>query len=280
MCPGCKRPEAECQCRKETAAPCGDGIVRVGRETKGRKGKGVCIISGISLEDQDLARLARRLKSRCGSGGTVKNGVIEIQGDHRDLLVEELKKEGFTVVHLLSQLSGRHGFIIFSDEVYRGQELDPADRLPAMADINERAGSLGVKSKAYGLAGLRIGWVATRNERIFPEMAAFKDYTSICNSAPSEFLVRLALSHAETIMERNLRIIQDNLSCLDQFFRAHTDLFDWQRPKAGSIAFPLLQRGSAGALCTDLREKAGVHLLPGTLYGPEYCNAFRNKFQL
>jgi len=70
--------------------------VRVGRETKGRKGKSVSIISGIPLEDKALAQLARRLKSRCGSGGTVKDGVIEIQGDHRNLLVEELKKEGFS----------------------------------------------------------------------------------------------------------------------------------------------------------------------------------------
>ena len=97
MCPGCKNPETECQCRKKSAAPATDGIVRVGRETKGRKGKGVSIVSGIPLEDQELAQLARRLKSRCGSGGTVKNGVIEIQGDHRDLLVEELRNEGFTV---------------------------------------------------------------------------------------------------------------------------------------------------------------------------------------
>ncbi len=87
----------------------------------------------------------------------------------------------------LSDLSERHGFIIFSDEVYRGLELDPSDRLPAVADINDRAVSLGVMSKTFGLAGLRIGWVATRNTRIFNEMAAFKDYTTICNSAPVSF---------------------------------------------------------------------------------------------
>ena len=96
MCPGCKKPKTECQCRKKSAAPATDGVVRVGRETKGRKGKSVSIVSGIPLEGKVLAQLARRLKSRCGSGGTVKDGVIEIQGDHRDLLVEELKKEGFS----------------------------------------------------------------------------------------------------------------------------------------------------------------------------------------
>ncbi len=71
--------------------------MRVGRETKGRKGKGVSLVTGLQLQNLDLARLAKRLKAKCGSGGTVKNGVIEIQGDHRDLLVAELRKEGFTV---------------------------------------------------------------------------------------------------------------------------------------------------------------------------------------
>lgn len=162
------------------------------------------------------------------------------------------------------QLSERHGFLIFSDEVYRGLELDPADRLPALADITERAVSLGVMSKAYGLAGLRIGWIATRNASIYQEMATFKDYTSICCSAPSEFLAQLALRQAQTIVERNLQIIRDNLNRLDLFFGAYTQLFVWQRPKAGSIAFPRLVRGSVDDLCTDLREKSGVLLLPGT----------------
>jgi aspartate/methionine/tyrosine aminotransferase len=98
-------------------------------------------------------------------------------------------------VRQLSDLSNQHGFLIFSDEVYRGLELDPSDRLPALADINERAVSLGVMSKTYGLAGLRIGWIATRNASLFHELAAFKDYTTICNSAPSEFLATLALRH-------------------------------------------------------------------------------------
>lgn len=97
MCPRCGAAATDCRCRQEAAAPSGDGIVRVGRETKGRKGKGVSLVRGVLLPDQELARLAKRLKARCGSGGTVKNGVIEIQGDHRDLLMEELRKEGFTV---------------------------------------------------------------------------------------------------------------------------------------------------------------------------------------
>jgi translation initiation factor 1 len=100
-CPECGRAATECRCRRskpaEPVAPAGDGIVRVGRETKGRKGKGVTIVRGIPLTGDALAELATRLKKRCGSGGTVEAGVIEIQGEHRDVIVEELGKLGYTV---------------------------------------------------------------------------------------------------------------------------------------------------------------------------------------
>jgi len=180
-------------------------------------------------------------------------------------------------VRELSALSERQGFIVFSDEVYRGLELNPADRLPAMADVNARAVSLGVMSKTYGLAGLRVGWIATRNDALFQQMAAFKDYTTICTSAPSEFLATLALRHGDAIAQRNLEIIRENLDRLDRFFDAHADRFEWQRPRAGSIAFPLLRRGSVDVFCENLINKAGVLLLPGSLYGPDY-NAFRVGF--
>jgi translation initiation factor 1 len=102
MCPECGRAVADCRCRRSKPAqpaqsPAGDGIVRVGRETKGRKGKGVTIVSGVPLADDALDELAARLKKRCGSGGTVQNRTIEIQGDHRDFLVAELGKLGYTV---------------------------------------------------------------------------------------------------------------------------------------------------------------------------------------
>ena len=97
MCPGCRRPVAHCECGRPAAAPSGDGIVRVSRETKGRKGKGVTVVTGVPLAGAALDELASRLKRLCGSGGTVRDGVIEIQGDHRDLLVAELAKSGWTV---------------------------------------------------------------------------------------------------------------------------------------------------------------------------------------
>jgi translation initiation factor 1 len=97
-CPECRRPVAECRCRQKAAsALAGDGTVRVGRQTKGRKGKGVTVVTGVPLGQAELEKLARDLKKRCGSGGTVRDGVIEIQGEHRDTLVEELGRRGYSV---------------------------------------------------------------------------------------------------------------------------------------------------------------------------------------
>jgi len=101
LCPECTRPLAECRCKRskppQPVVPAGDGIVRVSRETKGRKGKGVTVIKGVPLGGDELEALATRLKKRCGCGGTIDAGNIEIQGDHRDLLVEDLGKLGYTV---------------------------------------------------------------------------------------------------------------------------------------------------------------------------------------
>jgi len=92
-CPKCGKPLKNCSCQPTT--PVGDGQVRVERQTKGRKGKGVSLISGLPLAEKTLKELAKELKQRCGCGGTVKNGVIEIQTDQRDLLIEELSKRGY-----------------------------------------------------------------------------------------------------------------------------------------------------------------------------------------
>jgi translation initiation factor 1 len=97
VCAGCGKPASRCACRSAKAPPPADGTVRVGRETKGRKGKGVTLVSGLALDAAGLAALAKELKQRCGTGGTVKGGVIEIQGDHRDRLVEELQARGHRV---------------------------------------------------------------------------------------------------------------------------------------------------------------------------------------
>jgi aspartate/methionine/tyrosine aminotransferase len=177
----------------------------------------------------------------------------------------------------VSRIAEENGVLLFSDEVYRESEYRRKDRLTAACDFGEHAVSLGVMSKTYGLAGLRLGWIATRNTEIYKKMAALKDYTTICNSAPSEFLAELALRHREVLAQRNLRIIVSNLDMLDQFFARHPDRFTWQRPQAGSIGYPRLMGAMVNDFCKDLVEKTGVLLLPGTLYDDQN-NHFRIGF--
>jgi len=161
-----------------------------------------------------------------------------------------------------------NGLLLFSDEVYRFLEYDAGDRLPAACEIYENGVSLGVMSKAFGLAGLRLGWVACRNPAVLRAMAELKDYTTICAAAPSEFLARLALRRRSGILARNLEIIRRNLECLDGFLARHEDLFSWQRPRAGPVAFPAVRFAAASDdFCAGLLRERGVLLAPGSLFG-------------
>ena len=96
-CPDCRRPAGQCACVGKSALPAGDGVVRVSRETRGRNGKGVTVVSGLALDEAALQQLGKQLKAACGCGGTVKNGVVEVQGEHRDRVVDELEKRGWRV---------------------------------------------------------------------------------------------------------------------------------------------------------------------------------------
>ena len=100
MCPNCRQPKAQCVCKTTMAAAAvqaGDGIVRVSRQTKGRGGKAVTVVKGVPLSADDLVVLGKTLKTACGSGGTVKDGVIEVQGDHVERVMESLKAQGYSV---------------------------------------------------------------------------------------------------------------------------------------------------------------------------------------
>jgi len=174
-----------------------------------------------------------------------------------------MSRADFEAVH---DFVREHDLLLFSDEVYRESEYESASRLPAACDYGEHAVSLGVTSKTYGLAGLRIGWIATKNKKIYDRMASLKDYTTICNSAPSEFLAELALRNRRQLIDRNLGIIRHNLSVVSEFFKRHTDLFSWVRPRAGSMAFPRYLGGDVERFCDVLVRQAGVLLLPGTMY--------------
>jgi aspartate/methionine/tyrosine aminotransferase len=165
------------------------------------------------------------------------------------------------------QLAAENNILLFADEVYKYLEYESQSTTPWICDCYKNAVSLGVMSKSFGLAGLRIGWIATQNKDIYNKMAAYKDYTSICNSAVSEFLAIIALKNKDKIIERNLGIIKSNLILLNQFFNRYRDLFAWHAPKAGPIAFPRFKGGEGiEVFCKQLVEKQGVLLLPGSCY--------------
>ncbi len=177
----------------------------------------------------------------------------------------------------LNEFAREQNLVLFSDEVYREAEYEAEARLPAACDLNPTAVSLGVLSKTYGLPGLRIGWIATHHAGLYAGMAMLKDYTTICNSAPSEFLAELALRHRAALAQRNVGIIQSNLKLLDEFFGEHGDLFEWMRPGAGPISFPKYKGGSVEEFCHELVTRKRVLLLPGTVFADEE-NHFRLGF--
>ncbi len=159
-----------------------------------------------------------------------------------------------------------HGAILFVDEVYKGLEYDPGSALTSGCDLAPSAVTLGVMSKSLGLAGLRIGWLATRNTALLEKLASYKDYTSICNSAPSEFLATIAIRHKGEILNRNRGLIADNLGLLDAFFSDHADSLSWVRPKAGCIIFPKWKKGSTDRLCESVLKETGVLLAPSSKF--------------
>jgi aspartate/methionine/tyrosine aminotransferase len=166
----------------------------------------------------------------------------------------------------LMSIAELHGARVFSDEVYRFLEHS-APRLPAAAECSPAGVSLGVMSKAFGLAGLRIGWVATRDRDLRARLAALKDYTTICNSAPSEILALIALRARSSVLDRANAIVGENLRILDDFFSRNRERFSWVRPLAGSVCFPRFLGGDIDRYAAELVERDGVLLLPGSQFG-------------
>jgi aspartate/methionine/tyrosine aminotransferase len=172
----------------------------------------------------------------------------------------------FDAVVAIAEDAGAH---LLLDEVYRFLEFDPADALPTGADATERGISLGVMSKSFAMAGLRIGWLATRDRELLAKCAAFKDYTTICSAAPSEILALIGLRARETVLARSRDIVAANLDRLDAFFDEWADRFTWVRPRAGSVGFPRLTVPgvSIDDWAAGLVEAQGVLLLPASQFG-------------
>jgi aspartate/methionine/tyrosine aminotransferase len=166
----------------------------------------------------------------------------------------------------ITDIARHHGIYVFSDEVYKGLELF-GQKSQGFADIYEKAISLGVMSKAYGLAGLRIGWVASQDQDLFEKMLKFKHYTTICSSAPSEFLARVALCHGDKILGQNRSIIQKNLEISDIFFKTYPDFFMYNRPMAGPVGFHRMNLDQPiEEFCDQMVAEKGVLLLPANIY--------------
>lgn len=164
-------------------------------------------------------------------------------------------------------IAENRNIILFSDEMYRFLEYEASCRPESACDLSPNAISLGGMSKSFALAGLRLGWITSHNREILGKIGQFKDYTTICSSAPSEILSLIALRAKKEILARNLSIIDTNLQILDTFFSEFGAFFAWYRPKAGPIAFPRF-KGKQGteSFCRDLIEKKGVMLLPSNQY--------------
>ncbi|MFF2479776.1 aminotransferase class I/II-fold pyridoxal phosphate-dependent enzyme [Paenibacillus sp. NPDC058071] len=166
----------------------------------------------------------------------------------------------------IARIAEEHGIFVFCDQVYKGLEWD-GSKHAWFSDLYDNSISLGVMSKAYGLAGLRIGWIMTRNQSVYDKMVKYKYYTTICSSAPSEYLSIIALKNQDKILKRNISLVQNNLAIADRFFEQHKDYFVYNKPMAGPIGFHRLNlEESIQDFSADLINKQGVLLLPGHVY--------------
>lgn len=167
----------------------------------------------------------------------------------------------------LCEICKRYDLYLFADEVYKGLEMD-GEKREWMADEYDKCVSLGVMSKAYGLAGLRVGWLASKDHEVLENVIKFKHYMSICDSAPSEFLSKVALKHSDELLQRSIDIIQDNLKLVDEFFERYPNLFEKKAITCGPVAYhKLLIDMPVKEFCQLAVDKKGVLLLPSDIYG-------------
>ncbi len=166
------------------------------------------------------------------------------------------------------EIAASHGIAVFSDEMYRLLERSEGERLPAAVEVYDKAVSLSGVSKTLGLAGLRIGWLVVRDERLMARLAQVKDYTTICSSAPSEILALAGLRARQAILARHHERIERNLGLLEGFMAKYEPLFGWIPPRGGTISFPRFKPDSLGTpeFCRLVREEAGVMLAPSTVF--------------
>lgn len=231
----------------------------------------ICAVTGVALDmdkkwDLDIGRIKAALRPN------TKLISINFPNNPTGRILPR------TTFDALIELCRMHGIWLFSDEVYRLIEKDEALRLPQAVDVYERGISLNVMSKAYGLPGLRIGWLAARDREFLVRCERYKHFLSICNSAPSEILARIALKNRDQILARTRGIVRSNITALNAFFAEFPHLFDWREPDGGCVAF-IRYKGADGVeeFTRRVVEEAGVFFLPSSVYRsdltpvPENC---------
>jgi aspartate/methionine/tyrosine aminotransferase len=181
----------------------------------------------------------------------------------------------------LVALCAERGIHLFSDEVYRGLERRAEIRLPQAAEAYESGISLNVMSKAYGLPGLRIGWIACKDRALLSRMERIKHYLSICNAGPSEHLAIIALKARERILARNLALIDTNLHAMNEFFGEFAEVFEWRLPDGGCIGFPRYKgKDGVETFCRRLAEEIGVVVLPASIYQSALTPTPTDRFRI
>ena len=171
------------------------------------------------------------------------------------------------------EIAKKNDIYLFSDEMYHLLTLQNTKEIPCICDIYERGISLWGMAKTFGLAGLRMGWLACRNKELLKNVLSYKDYLSICSSAPSEILSLIAINHKEGFIAPNLVKIQENIYLLDKFKSEHKDFIDFVPPKAGSTCFASLNiPESTYEFCQKLIERKGILLVPSEIF--EYGSGY------
>jgi aspartate/methionine/tyrosine aminotransferase len=223
----------------------------------------LCEVTGVALDierawELDLDKLTRELRPN------TKLISINFPNNPTGKIIPQ------STFNAIVDLCRQRGIWLFSDECYRMLEREPSVRLPQAADVYERGISLNVMSKAYGLPGLRIGWIACKDRALLSALERYKHFLSICNSAPAEILALIALKARTQIIEKNLAVIHDNLTVLNAFFADFSHLFDWHVPEGGCVTF-IRYKGSEGveAFTTQMVEECGVLLLPSSVFRSE-----------
>jgi len=156
---------------------------------------------------------------------------------------------------------------LFSDEVFRGLEYRDADRLSPVASAYEKGISLGVMSKAYGLGGIRIGWIACQDTSLIQQLLEIKQYLSICNGRADELLASIALKNRGSLLSQNREIIQNNLKVIEAAGEAFSERIKWHQPMAGCVAYPKVRNAeTAKVFVEEVLDKTAIMLVPGSCF--------------